>query len=332
MSVNATKDQLGSDQRTIVTVTLNPSVDRTVEIAHLIRGEVTRATGSHVHPGGKGVNVTRALLANQISSVALLPAGGAEGRRLVDLLDHDGVRHVAVPVTGETRSNITIAEADGTTTKLNAPGESMSEAELDAVAAQVLALAWPGDWVVLCGSLPPGVDEDIYARSCRALRAAGMRVAVDTSGPALTASLAGTPDLIKPNAEELAAAVGRDLPTLGDAIEAAKELRASGVGTVVISLGGAGAVLVDEVGVLAGSSHAADVRSSVGAGDCFLAGYLGAVDSGRENALLHALAYGAAAVQLPGSQVPGPTEVDLSAARLFDADELARSLGMPTAR
>lgn len=314
----------------IVTVTLNPSVDRTVEIDRLERGEVTRATGSHVHPGGKGVNVTRALLANAHDSLAVLPAGGAEGRRLTELLEADGVAHVSVPVVGETRSNITIAEPDGTTTKLNAPGEAPSAQELDAVAARVLEVARPGDWVVLCGSLPPGVDVDVYARSTRALKAAGMRVAVDTSGPALTAALAGGPDLIKPNAEELADAVGRELPTLADAIEAAKELRAHGVGTVVISLGGAGAVMVDADGVLAGASFAPEVRSSVGAGDCFLAGYLGAQDAGREIALRTALAYGAAAVQLPGSQVPGPDDVDLGAARIFDAAELQASLLNPT--
>ncbi|PWD51749.1 1-phosphofructokinase [Serinibacter arcticus] len=315
--------------RTIVTVTLNPSVDRTVEIALLERGRVTRATGSGIHPGGKGVNVTRALLANGHDSLALLPVGGADGRRLVELLEHDAVAHVAVPVQGETRSNITIAEPDGTTTKLNATGERLLPAELDAVTARLLEVASAGDWVVLCGSLPPGVDDDVYARATTALRAAGMHVVVDTSGPALNAALPAGPDLIKPNAEELAAAVGREVTTIGEAVEAASELRAQGVGTVVISLGGAGAVLVDGEGVLAGTSYAPEVRSSVGAGDCFLAGYLSARDGGREVALRTALAFGAAAVQLPGSQVPTPEDVDLSAARLLSPAELEQALGNP---
>lgn len=311
----------------IVTVTLNPSVDRTVEIARLERGRVVRATGSGIHPGGKGVNVTRALLANGFDSVALLPLGGADGRRLAELLDQDDVAHVAVPVHGETRSNITVAEPDGTTTKLNATGEALLPEELDAVVARLLEITTPGDWVVLCGSLPPGVDDDVYAATTQTLRAAGMHVVVDTSGPALTAAIAATPDLIKPNAEELAEAVGRPVTTLGEAVEAARELRERGVGTVVISLGGAGAVLVDGDGVLAGTSHAAEVRSSVGAGDCFLAGFLSARDRGREAALTTALAYGAAAVQLPGSQVPTPHDVDLTAARLLAPEELQGSLG-----
>lgn len=313
----------------IVTVTLNPSVDRTVEIARLERGRVTRATGGSVHPGGKGVNVTRALLANGFDSVAVLPLGGADGRRLTELLSLDDVAHVGVAVQGQTRSNITIAEPDGTTTKLNATGERLLPAELDAVTATLLATATAGDWVVLCGSLPPGVDDDVYARTTEVLRAAGMHVVVDTSGAALTAALAAGPDLVKPNAEELADAVGREVTTVGEAIEAAGELRARGVGTVVISLGAAGAVMVDDDGVLAGTSHAPEVRSSVGAGDCFLAGYLSARHLGREAALTTALAFGAAAVALPGSQVPTPADVDLGAARLLSDDELGRALENP---
>ncbi|GMA30209.1 1-phosphofructokinase [Litorihabitans aurantiacus] len=310
---------------TIVTVTLNPSVDRTIEIARLERGRVSRATGNAIHPGGKGVNVTRALLANGFDSLALLPLGGPDGRRLAELLEEEGVAHDAVAVHGETRSNITVAEPDGTTTKLNAQGEALRQDELDAVVARLLQVAHPGDWVVLCGSLPPGVPDDVYATVTGTLREAGMRVVVDTSGPALTAALAAAPDLVKPNAEELAQAVGRPVVTVGDAVAAAQEVRERGVETVVISLGAAGAVLVDGEGVLAGTSRAAEVRSSVGAGDCFLAGYLGARDAGRDRALTTALAYGAAAVQLPGSQVPGPDDVDLAAARILTSEELEAS-------
>ncbi|PFG18810.1 1-phosphofructokinase [Serinibacter salmoneus] len=314
----------------IITVTLNPSVDRTVEIATLQRGEVMRASGTHVHPGGKGVNVTRALLANGVDSLAVVPVGGADGMRLTGMLARDGVLHREVPVVGHTRSNITIAEADGTTTKINAPGEALSAAELDAVWEAVEQNATPGDWVVLCGSLPPGVDSGVYASATRRLRRAGMRVAVDTSGPALTAALASGPDLIKPNAEELSEAVGRPLPTVADAVEAARELRGWGVGSVVISLGAAGAVMVDGAGVLAGTSTARIVRSSVGAGDCFLAGYLAGLPEGRDAALTRALAYGAAAVALPGSGVPGPQQVDLDAAHLHSPLDLPVALAGPT--
>ena len=192
----------------IVTVTLNPSLDRAVEVDALTRGEVIRATAAHLDPGGKGVNVSRALLANGVPSVAVLPCGGDEGGQLVRLLKAEGVEVLAVPITGRTRSNITLAEPDGTVTKVNEPGPAMYRAEFDEITDRVLTCAGSADWVVLCGSVPPGLPDDAYAQLCHRLRAAGIRVAVDTSGPALReAALAGA-NLLKPNRDELAEVVG----------------------------------------------------------------------------------------------------------------------------
>lgn len=341
----------------IVTVTLNPSLDRTVEVDRLVPGEVQRARATHLHPGGKGVNVTRALLANGVQSRAVLPVAGAEGEQLIELLAAERVDVVIVPVAGRTRSNISIAAADGTVTKVNEPGAALTAGELELVLTRALADASPGGWVVLCGSLPPGVPADHYATMTRRLAAAGMRVAVDTSGPALQHAVTVGPDLIKPNAEELAGAVGRHLGSLSDVVDAARELRATGVGRVLVSLGAAGAILVDEHGVLAGESFAATPRSTVGAGDAFLAGFLAEVSAAdhrarfdgaggggtgstdavepspaletNRRALARALAWGAAAVQLPGSQMPGPTDIDTRAARLLPADDLDRRLAEP---
>lgn len=310
----------------ILTVTLNPSLDRTIEIDHLERGGVIRARATQLHPGGKGVNVTRALLGNAVPSLAVLPAGGHEGRRLLTLLDAEGVAHRTVVVAGETRSNTTVAEADGTTTKLNEPGAPLLPEELSAIAELVVAAAVPGRWAVLCGSLPPGVPTDQYARTTERLQAAGMRVAVDTSGAPLAAALEAGPDLVKPNAAELGETVGRRLTTLREVVAAALEIKA---GTVLVSLGADGAVLVDDAGALVGRSRADRPRSSVGAGDAFLAGYLSAVGDGRERALTTALAWGAAAVQLPGSQMPGPADIDLTAARLLTPAELETHLDAP---
>lgn len=329
----------------IITVTLNPSLDRTVEVDDLARGRVLRAKDTHLHPGGKGVNVTRALLANGIPSRAVVPVAGAEGEQLIELLTAEQVDTVVVPVSGRTRSNITIAERDGTVTKINEPGAALTAAELDVILARVLADAVPGGWVVLCGSLPPGVPTDQYARMTRRLVQAGVQVAVDTSGPALARAVEAGPDLIKPNAEELAAAVGRPLDSRGDVIRAARELRAGGARRVLVSLGGAGAVLVDDDGVAMGESVALEPRSTVGAGDAFLAGFLAVertIDRRRpwtgegpspaevsRAALRQALAWGAAAVQLPGSQMPGPSDIDPNAVRLFSDDVLDERLAEP---
>ncbi|MEV5210387.1 1-phosphofructokinase [Micromonospora sp. NPDC053740] len=292
----------------IVTVTLNPSLDRAVEVDSLIRGEVIRAATAHLDPGGKGVNVSRALLANGVPSVAVVPSGGDEGNQLIRLLEAEGVEVLAVSISGRTRSNITLAEPDGTVTKINEPGPTMGRAEFDEVADSVLARASGADWVVLCGSVPPGLPADAYAQLCRKLRAADVRVAVDTSGPALReAALAGA-TVLKPNRDELADVVGAPLKDLADVVDAAQCLRAWGAGTVVASLGADGAVLVDAEGVRTGTCPVARPRSTVGAGDALLAGFLAAGAQGA-TALAEGLAWGAAAVSLPGSRMPGPADL-----------------------
>ncbi|MGC4851453.1 1-phosphofructokinase [Micromonospora sp. DT15] len=292
----------------IVTVTLNPSLDRAVEVGSLTRGEVIRAATAHLDPGGKGVNVSRALLANGVPSVAVLPSGGDEGNQLIRLLKAEGVEVLAVSIAGRTRSNITLAEPDGTVTKINEPGPTLRRAEFDEVIKSVLARARGADWVVLCGSVPPGLPADAYAQLCRKLRAADVRVAVDTSGPALReAALAGA-TVLKPNRDELAEVVGSPLKDLGDVVDAAQCLRAWGAGTVVASLGADGAVLVDAEGIRTGTCPVARPRSTVGAGDALLAGFLAAGAQGAA-ALAEGLAWGAAAVSLPGSRMPGPADL-----------------------
>lgn len=328
----------------ILTVTLNPSLDRTVEVDRLVRGAVQRATATHLHPGGKGVNVSRALLANGVPSRAVLPVAGPEGAEIVELLEAEHVGATVVPVSGRTRSNITVAEADGTVTKINEPGAELTPEELDVVLARAMEDAVPGGWLVLCGSLPPGAPVDAYARMTRRASDAGLRVAVDTSGPAFALAVAAGPDLVKPNAEELAEAVGRPLTSRGEVAEAAHELQAAGARTVLVSLGGAGAMLVTADGeVRVGESVAAEPRSTVGAGDAFLAGFLahdelsgtrGSAAAGRDvadpdGALLRALSWGAAAVQLPGSQMPCPADIDPGAARLLPAASLDLRLTEP---
>ncbi|MBG0833190.1 1-phosphofructokinase [Planomonospora sp. ID67723] len=292
----------------IVTLTINPSLDRTIEVGSLTRGAVIRAAAAHLDPGGKGVNVSRALLANRVPSCAVVPFGGDEGRRLVTLLSAEGIDMVTVPVTGPTRSNVALAESDGTVTKVNEPGTALSAAELDAVAEAVLGAARSADWVVASGSLPPRVPADLYARLCRRFARAGILVAVDTSGPALTAALPAGPALVKPNREELAEATGMAITTLGDAVEAARRLRAMGARTVLASLGADGAVLLQDDGTWYGEGPVSEPRSTVGAGDAMLAGFLAAGARGEE-ALAEALAWASAAVALPGSRMPGPADI-----------------------
>ncbi len=296
----------------IVTLTPNPSIDRAVTIEALHRGEVHRATSSRVDPGGKGVNVSRALAAQRSDTVAVLPAGGPEGHLMDELLDAARVPRRSVPVAGALRMNVSVLEPDGTTTKLNEPGPLLSDLEVDLLLQEALDAACTATWVVGCGSLPPGAPTDLYAQLVTRVRERGVKVAVDSSGAPMIAAVAARPDLIKPNLEELAELVGRELPTLADVLEAARGLVADGIEVVAVSLGGDGAVLVTADETVHARATISAPLSTVGAGDCMLAGLLHGLSSGLtpSDALAAAVTWGAAAVTLPGSRVPTPDDLD----------------------
>lgn len=309
----------------IVTVTANPSLDRTVEVDALVRGAVLRATGGRIDPGGKGVNVSRALAAHGVLTTAVLPIGGAEGAQLAWLLGEAGVSVELVPVEGAVRANVSIAEPDGTVTKVNEPGPVLTAAELRELTRATVGAATGASWVAVCGSLPPGAPVDLYADLVGAVRDSAARTVVDTSGPALVAALAARPGLVKPNREELAEAVGSPVDSLHAAVEAATRLRALGAEQVLASLGADGAVLCTADGCWWGTAPVADPVSSVGAGDATLAGFLSVLGGGPE-ALAEALAWGAAAVQLPGSRMPRPHDLDRAAVRVHDLPRADRAL------
>jgi 1-phosphofructokinase len=303
----------------IVTFTANPSVDRTAELDALVRGAVLRVSGVRVDAGGKGVNVTRALSANGHPSIAVLPSGGAEGTQLQALLAGEGLRARTVPIAGAVRANITLVEADGTTTKVNEAGPTLAPGELSALTTELLDAARGADWAVLSGSLPPGVPADIYAELTERLHAIGVRVAVDTDGAALRAVLASAPELIKPNRRELAEATGLSVDDTASALAAIERLRADGADGVLASLGRDGAVLVDRSGIHHAVAQAPTPRSTVGAGDALLAGFLAAGASGPA-ALAEGVAWGTAAVGLAGSRMPHPADIDRAAVQVTSID------------
>ncbi|MFD3546495.1 1-phosphofructokinase [Streptomyces sp. NPDC058655] len=314
----------------ILTVTPNPALDRTYEVPSLDRGEVLRATGDRVDPGGKGVNVSRAVAAAGVRTTAVLPLGGAPGALLAELLGAHRVDVTAVSIAGQTRSNISVAEPDGTLTKVNAPGPELSREESDLLLDTVRTCSADAAWIACCGSLPRGLSPRWYAEIVARAHEAGARIALDTSGPALLAALPAGPDVVKPNAVELAEAVGRPLDTLGDVVKAAEELRSLGAGAVLASLGGDGQLLVTAEGTFYGTAPVEAVRSNVGAGDASLAGFLIAGGTGPA-ALASALAHGAAAVQLPGSAMPTPSDLRPEAVHITQDLPLDLPLSEPAA-
>ncbi|MFI0981297.1 1-phosphofructokinase [Streptomyces sp. NPDC021093] len=312
----------------ILTVTPNPSLDRTYEVPSLMRGEVLRATADRIDPGGKGVNVSRAVAAAGHRTLAVLPLGGAPGALVAELLGAEGIEVAPVPVAGQTRSNISVAEPDGALTKINAAGPELSAAESEALLSTVRAHSGDADWIACCGSLPRGLTPEWYAALVARAHEAGARIALDTSGPSLLAALRERPDVVKPNAEELAEAVERPLKTVGDAAEAAEQLRALGARAVLASLGADGQLLVADSGTWFATARVDVVRSNVGAGDASLAGFLTAGGEGPE-ALAAAVAHGAAAVQLPGSVMPRPADLDPAAVTVTADVPLDRVLTEP---
>ncbi len=312
----------------IVTVTPNPSVDRTVVLpTPLVRGAVHRVENELSQPGGKGVNISRAAVAAGITTRAVLPV--TDDDPFVVELAALGVRCIPVRPTGPMRVNLTITDPDGTTTKLNSPGSPADPDLLDRLARAVLDQDGVG-WVVLAGSLPPGAPAEWYAGLVARLRSRGRRVAVDTSEAALAGLLAGepaqAPDLLKPNSEELASHTGTERVALeadpGAAAEAAGALVRRGVGTVLATLGGAGAVLVDATGAWNAVPPPTTVVSTVGAGDASLFGYLLADLRGlpAPERLAVAVAYGSAAAGLPGTTVPTPHDVRTDLVRVSSLD------------
>jgi 1-phosphofructokinase len=313
----------------IVTLTLNPSVDRTVDVDALERGAVIRTSEAVLEPGGKGVNVTRALSANGVPSLAIVPVAGPDGAELSRLLERDGILCRFVPVSGRTRSNTTVCEPDGTVTKLNEPGSPLSDDDLAAIATAVRTGVRDGDWLVVSGSTPPDLTSEQVSALLAEATATGAHLVIDSSGEALQSALAAKPRIIKPNREELAELVGRELGSVAAVVAAAEDVRNRGVEMVLVSLGAEGAVLVGPNGMLMGESHVDKPRSTVGAGDSFLAGFLSrfTADEGDvEAALLEALTWGAAATRLPGSAVPTPTDLDPSIVQLVWQPDLDRPL------
>lgn len=292
----------------IVTVTPNPSIDRTIQIDRLDRGRMIRARAATSEAAGKGLNVSLALATEGVDTSAVLPLAADSATVYLRLLA-DAVPITAVPIKGAARVNVSLVEPDGTVTKVNEPGPQLGPDDVEAILAAASAVAGSG-WVVGCGSLPPGAPVDFYARLI-ALGSEDRRIAVDTSGEALGAAVCARAALVKPNTAELAELVGRPLATIGDVIAAARELIERGAHAVLVSLGPDGALLVDARTASHAEASIDDVVNTVGAGDALLAGFLAA--GGGSDALGNAIAWSVAAIRSPGTRMRPVTAADRGA-------------------
>ncbi len=308
----------------ILTLTLNPAIDRTVTLDRLVPGEVHRARAMRDDAGGKGINVASCLAdwGLPVTAAGVLGAGNAAAFEA--LFAAKGIADRCLRVGGETRINLKLVDPAGTT-DVNLPGLAVDPATLRAVRAMLAETAGPDTLVVLAGSLPAGAGTGLYAELTAALKARGARVLLDASGPPLAAALAAAPlpDMVKPNRHELEEWAGRPLPTLADVVDAARDLVRRGIALVVVSLGAEGAVFVRGTEALHALAPAIAVASTVGAGDALVAGLVAGLvaDLSLTGTARLALAFAAGKLTRAGANLPGRAPVE-AIARTIDVQAL----------
>lgn len=291
----------------IYTVTLNPAIDKTVDIPGFTAGKVNRIEGLRMDAGGKGINVTKCLANLGQPSMAAMLLGGKSGQVIQEMLAQQSIATLIVPVSGETRTNLKIIDSTGhSNTDINEPGPHVSEAALDQLMEQIGEKISPGDIVILSGSLPRGADAATYRHWCTCFQRLGALVYLDADGEAMREGIQAIPYMIKPNDEELSRLLGKPMDTLEELLQAGRSLLASGIEEVVISLGSKGALFLNREGACLADALTVPVRSTVGAGDSMVAAMAYGKEKSlpREEQIRLAVAMGAASVMCDGTQAP----------------------------
>ncbi len=268
----------------IVTLTVNPALDLSTTTERVRSEHKMRCGPSRLDPSGGGINVSRVIQRLGGHSTAIHALGGPTGQAFRQLLEAEGIIGRVIPISGSTRENITIDETDtGEQFRFVLQGPEVSEPEWQACFAATDAAMRLGGYVVLSGSLAPGVPDDFYGRLARRAQELDVRAIVDASGDALAAAIDAGVYLIKPSGRELGELVGSILSTVEDKIAAAQQLVTEGrVEVVALTLGGEGAVLVTADSTQHLASPLITARSTVGAGDSFLAALVLRLAQGRD--------------------------------------------------
>lgn len=288
----------------IVTLTVNPSLDSSCSVSRVIPEEKLRCSAPVTQPGGGGLNVSRAIARLGGQSKAVWLCGGPNGARLRSMLDDEGIENVPIPIADNTRENLAVFEEVSTNQyRFGFPGAQITPEEAQHCIEILQRLDKP-DYLVLSGSLPPGLSDDFYRRAAACF--ASSRVVVDTSGAALQEAVQGRVFLLKPNLAELTDLVGAEVLDDQDIIDASQDLVGQGHAKVVVtSLGAGGVILVSADQVEQIRSPTVPIRSKVGAGDSTVAGIVLALARGLplSEAVRFGVAAGASAVSTPGTDL-----------------------------
>lgn len=265
----------------ILTITMNPTVDRTYYLDDLILGQVNRVREKTVTPGGKGINVSKVLRLLDEATTASGFIGGSTGDFIAAFMANMGIDTKFVRLREETRTCVSIkADNAESLTEILESGGRVSADKRDEFLSLVNTLLPQCTVVVLAGSLPPGIDSTMYPALINAAKKAQKTVILDTSGEALKFGIDAKPDVIKPNRTELAQLLGRPIPTQEDVLDAIDEVQRNGIPTVIVSLGGEGAVFADNNGIYKGVPPRIPIVNTVGCGDSLVAGYAKALVRG----------------------------------------------------
>ena len=281
----------------ILTITPNTAIDKTYCVEGFGLDRVHRPTSSRAVAGGKGINVVRVLKTLGSDAIATGFVGGATGEAILRLITKEGMKHDFVHVQEESRLCIAVIDpTNGTQTEINENGPNITSDELTAILDKIKSLTSECEFVVMCGSCPPGVPDDFYADVIKIAKAAGVKSVLDASNAHLREGIKAAPFMVKPNVTELSQIAGRELFTLEEIVRAAKSLKQFGVSITAVTMGRSGAIVTDGVQVWKAVPPEIQFASAVGSGDAFLAMFMASMIDGTTlpDALESATAAGAA--------------------------------------
>ncbi len=305
----------------IVTVTLNPALDRTLEVPSFTPGRRHRSLDQRTFPGGKGVNVARALKLLGQPVIATGIIGGATGTRIVEGLTDESVLSAFVRIRDESRTNMAVLDpTTGVHTEINDRGPTVTAQELELLEQKLLYLARGASVCVFAGSLPRGLEPDTYARLIRAVRKVGVLTVVDTDGEPLKLAVRAEPDVVSPNELEAEELAGHEFGGVDDRAQAVVEITRQGPAEAIMTVADGCYAYVREDGaqtLYRVTIEPLEAQSPIGSGDAFLAGYVAARYEGRAavDCLRFGVACGAESTQHVGAGILDPVMVE----RLLEA-------------
>jgi len=286
----------------ILTVTINPSVDRNIEVDRLVFEDRAYILSRSDSAGGRGMNASRVLHSFGAKTLAIVTSGGVNGPRLEKLAAKSGFPVKVVPIDNEIRVNLTITDKQGLAIRLNERGPKITPEELKRLEKAVANRLETTSWLMLCGSIPPGVSSDFYTKLIRLAQEHKVKTLLDTDGDALLHGIEASPTIVSPNQPEAERLLNRALITRAQFLEAATRIKAMGADAVMLSLGGRGVVAVNENQLLEVIPPRTDAVSPLGAGDALAAAYVWAATKKKDFAecVRWAVAAGTASAMQPG--------------------------------